>query len=464
MAGIASLRSMSKTLQAKGRGPDTYLVHMGPKELAAMESLANQDQMSLTVNPETGLYEVGILDNKLVQMAAIAAASYFGTPAAGAAVGAAMGAYTNRNTNHMLESAAMGGLGGYAGGSAMQGMGWTAGAAEGAGAGIGMGDVLSGGESGAQAGSLLGVEGGSGFTGVNSDTGGVGGTSAAEATGMMSSNAVEHALQTAQASQALPVSVPTPGIGPIGAESGYQADSLFAPQPEQSMWDKAGDWWGNKSTMEKAGIGGLGLAGVGALVGGSSGLDEPEKQGGNYQDYEFQQAEYDPETGKSIKPARYVKKGTRAYGGGGLFKNMSLKPIGGGGIGWLLGPQLSDPLNAWQKMGVVDSTRGDSPEEKEKRKRRGFTSGGVAQLSQGRMIKGPGDGLSDSIPASIDGGQQAALADGEFVVPADIVSMLGGGSTDAGARRLYKMLDQVRIAAHGHKRQMQKIPKAALAV
>jgi hypothetical protein len=274
---------------------------------------------------------------------------------------------------------------------------------------------LAGAEAGAQAGSLLGIEGGSGFTGINALTGGAGGTSAAEAAGMMSSDALGQALQTAQASQAPLVSVPTSGMGPIGAESGYQASSLFVPQPEQSMWGKVGDWWGKKSTMEKVGIGGLGLAGIGAFAGDSNGLDEPEKQGGNYQDYEFQPAVYDPETGKSVKPARYVKKGTRAYAGGGLFE-------------------------------------------------RGFASGGVAQLSQGRMIKGPGDGLSDSIPASIDGGQQAALADGEFVIPADTVSMLGGGSTDAGARRLYKMLDQVRIAAHGHKRQMQKIPKAALAV
>jgi hypothetical protein len=447
---------MSKTLQAKGRGPDTYLVHMGPEELASMEYLANQRQLSLTVNPETGLYEVGILSS-ILPMVVGAAAMYFTGGAAAPWVGALAGAGTGAllNKDNRLMGALTGGLGGFAGGSLAGSLGAGA-AAEGAG--------LAGAEAGAQAGSLLGIEGGSGFTGINALTGGAGGTSAAEAAGMMSSDALGQALQTAQASQAPLVSVPTSGMGPIGAESGYQASSLFVPQPEQSMWGKVGDWWGKKSTMEKVGIGGLGLAGIGAFAGDSNGLDEPEKQGGNYQDYEFQPAVYDPETGKSVKPARYVKKGTRAYAGGGLFENMSLKPIGGGGIGWLLGPQLSDPLNLWQKMGAVDSTRGDSPKEKEKRRRRGFTSGGVAQLSQGRMIKGPGDGLSDSIPASIDGGQQAALADGEFVVPADIVSVLGGGSTDAGARRLYKMLDQVRIAAHGHKRQMQKIPKAALAV
>ena len=59
-------------------------------------------------------------------------------------------------------------------------------------------------------------------------------------------------------------------------------------------------------------------------------------------------------------------------------------------------------------------------------------------------MKGPGDGVSDSIPASIGNRQPARLADGEFVVPARIVSELGNGSTDAGARKLYEMMDRVQ--------------------
>jgi hypothetical protein len=64
----------------------------------------------------------------------------------------------------------------------------------------------------------------------------------------------------------------------------------------------------------------------------------------------------------------------------------------------------------------------------------------------GRLLKGPGDGVSDSIPASIGGRQPARLADGEFVVPARIVSELGNGSTEAGARKLYAMMDRVQKA------------------
>ena len=78
----------------------------------------------------------------------------------------------------------------------------------------------------------------------------------------------------------------------------------------------------------------------------------------------------------------------------------------------------------------------------------------------GRMLKGPGDGMSDSIPASISGKQPARLADGEFVVPADVVSHLGNGSTDAGAKHLYNMMDKVRKARTGSKKQGKQIKAA----
>jgi hypothetical protein len=64
----------------------------------------------------------------------------------------------------------------------------------------------------------------------------------------------------------------------------------------------------------------------------------------------------------------------------------------------------------------------------------------------GRLLRGPGDGVSDSIPATIGEKQPARLADGEFVVPARIVSELGNGSTEAGAKQLYSMMDRVQKA------------------
>jgi hypothetical protein len=76
----------------------------------------------------------------------------------------------------------------------------------------------------------------------------------------------------------------------------------------------------------------------------------------------------------------------------------------------------------------------------------GYAEGGhLGDYSDGgRLLKGPGDGVSDDIPAQIGARQPARLADGEFVVPARIVSELGNGSTDAGAKRLYAMMDRVQ--------------------
>jgi hypothetical protein len=85
----------------------------------------------------------------------------------------------------------------------------------------------------------------------------------------------------------------------------------------------------------------------------------------------------------------------------------------------------------------------------------GYNLGGYSD--GGRMLKGPGDGMSDSIPASIAGKQPARLADGEFVVPADVVSHLGNGSTDAGAKKLYGMMDKIRHARTGKKKQAPKV-------
>jgi hypothetical protein len=80
----------------------------------------------------------------------------------------------------------------------------------------------------------------------------------------------------------------------------------------------------------------------------------------------------------------------------------------------------------------------------------GYASGGLSDLGSysdgGRLLRGPGDGVSDSIPATIGKGQPARLADGEFVVPARIVSEIGNGSTEAGARKLYAMMDRIQSA------------------
>ena len=80
-----------------------------------------------------------------------------------------------------------------------------------------------------------------------------------------------------------------------------------------------------------------------------------------------------------------------------------------------------------------------------------------SMFAKGGYLDGEGDGMSDSIPAMISGKQPARLADGEFVVPADVVSHIGNGSSKAGAKRLYSMMDKVRQARTGTKKQGKQI-------
>lgn len=87
----------------------------------------------------------------------------------------------------------------------------------------------------------------------------------------------------------------------------------------------------------------------------------------------------------------------------------------------------------------------------------GYSLGGYAHGGNPRLLKGPGTGLSDDIPATIGHKQPARLAAGEFVVSSDVVSNLGGGSTDAGAKMLYDMMDRVRKQAHGTKKQIKPV-------
>ena len=84
---------------------------------------------------------------------------------------------------------------------------------------------------------------------------------------------------------------------------------------------------------------------------------------------------------------------------------------------------------------------------------------GIANIgfNKGRYLQGPGDGMSDSIPANIDGKQEARLATGEFVVPADVVSHLGNGDSSAGAKQLHSMMDRARMARTGTKQQGKQI-------
>ena len=93
----------------------------------------------------------------------------------------------------------------------------------------------------------------------------------------------------------------------------------------------------------------------------------------------------------------------------------------------------------------------------------GYAEGGIAQAfakggpTKPRYLRGETDGMADQIKARIDGGQEARLAHGEFVIPADVVGHLGNGNSDAGAKKLYQMMDKIRVARTGNKKQGKQI-------
>jgi hypothetical protein len=111
---------------------------------------------------------------------------------------------------------------------------------------------------------------------------------------------------------------------------------------------------------------------------------------------------------------------------------MSNSGEGGADAGWAYGGQVKR-----MALGGLGALAGGGSTSQ-------YNLGGYSD--GGRLLRGPGDGVSDSIPATIGNKQPARLADGEFVIPARIVSELGNGSTEAGARKLYAMMDRVQKA------------------
>tara|TARA_R110000744_G_scaffold178988_3_gene298001 strand:+ start:79 stop:771 length:693 start_codon:yes stop_codon:yes gene_type:complete len=86
-----------------------------------------------------------------------------------------------------------------------------------------------------------------------------------------------------------------------------------------------------------------------------------------------------------------------------------------------------------------------------------LAAGGIAQLKEGKYLNGASDGMADKVPANIDGVQEARLSDGEFVIPADVVSHLGNGNSDAGAKVLKDMMSRVRKVRTGNDKQGKEI-------
>jgi hypothetical protein len=145
--------------------------------------------------------------------------------------------------------------------------------------------------------------------------------------------------------------------------------------------------------------------------------------------------------------------GTRLAGGGALNEGMF------GSVGEMAKKMLGEQQSNGSHQYTYDPKTQQYTEVQQGTSMPYMAAGGSlgSYSDGGRMLKGPGDGMSDNIPAVIGKKQPARLADGEFVVPADVVSHLGNGSTDAGAKQLYAMMDKIRAARTGTKKQGKQI-------
>jgi hypothetical protein len=146
-------------------------------------------------------------------------------------------------------------------------------------------------------------------------------------------------------------------------------------------------------------------------------------------------------------PSRDVSIGETFYGRSGEGENLYDRAPDSGSTLYAMGGQVDDELGGdYSAMGMDQGNL-----------QKGLFGMGYAEGGTPRFLSGGGDGMSDSIKATINEKQPARLADGEFVIPADVVSHLGNGSSKAGAKQLYAMMDRVRSARTGRKSQGKQI-------
>ena len=274
-----------------------------------------------------------------------------------------------------------------------------------------------------------------------------------------------------------PVATAANPLGAMGAEPGvggtpWAATNAAAAPAESGV---AGLWNSTKALAAeypKTAIG-LGL-GAAALMAdrNKGGTPEQKPYDGPLSQLKYDPNRYQPLEVKPPTPYTPVYKDYRNMAGGGLSNIHLPRELGGNSMSAegeqallrMFGVSSGAPAQYATPPLNYDPARYDPEVGTKMVARPGMAGGGLADLGDyadyargGRMLKGPGDGMSDSIPAVIAGKQPARLANDEFVVSADVVSHLGNGSSDAGAKQLYKMMDRVRAARTGKQAQAKQI-------
>jgi hypothetical protein len=254
--------------------------------------------------------------------------------------------------------------------------------------------------------------------------------------------------------QAIPqtTQVANAGIGGLNApvtQGGLSVGRAAANDVAQvaakpGLMDRISTGYSNLTDMEKLGVGIGGTALLSSAMAPGVNMPEEDEYKGPLSKFKYDPNKFNPSRiTPNVYQPRYAQGGIAALAGGGY-------PMGRQD-----NTQFATPTQMPMSAEVL---RADyEPMDMARGGIAGYSLGGYAAGGNPRLLKGPGDGMSDDIPATIANKQPARLADGEFVVPADVVSHLGNGSTDAGAKHLYKMMDKVRKARTGKKAQGKQI-------
>jgi hypothetical protein len=197
--------------------------------------------------------------------------------------------------------------------------------------------------------------------------------------------------------------------------------------------------WATDNPTQLGLLGGLG-GGLMGLLGGGSTANQPQGYQGGIPQYTYnrQQVPYQDEN-------RRPGSGGRRYFNDGQFVPGAAQ---GGGT---TNPTKEQALREQNPMGKIVSYMGGGKIPQ-------YQQGGLTSLRpRGMYLGGKTDGMADRVPATISGRRPAQLSDGEFVMPADVVSHLGNGNSDAGAQQLFAMMDRIRKARTGRTQQGPQI-------
>lgn len=174
--------------------------------------------------------------------------------------------------------------------------------------------------------------------------------------------------------------------------------------------------------------------------------------------------EYDPVTNPDV-PERLdrspIDVGNKIFAGDRYARNYERRP-GGRGRRYFTDMQYAKTPEGDLKPPTLEEAQANAAAQAAELEERNalntnFAAGGLASMNNGYYLGGKTDGMADDVPARIDGKQEARLSDGEFVIPADVVSHLGNGNSDAGADQLHSMMSGIRQARTGNPEQGKEI-------